>query len=36
MGYASYLVYQQGGFAKQSVPLAIYIVQLALNFLWTP
>ena len=36
MGYASYLVYEQGGFAKQSVPLGIYIAQLLLNFTWTP
>ncbi|KIY99257.1 Translocator protein [Monoraphidium neglectum] len=36
MGYASYLVYEQGGFAKQAVPLGVYIAQLALNFLWTP
>jgi benzodiazapine receptor len=36
MGYASYRVYEQGGFAKQAVPLGIYIAQLALNFIWTP
>lgn len=36
MGYASYLVYEQGGFHKQTVPLSIYIVQLVLNFAWTP
>jgi hypothetical protein len=29
-------VYEQGGFAKQAVPLGVYIAQLALNFLWTP
>jgi tryptophan-rich sensory protein len=36
MGYASYRVYEQGGFPQQAVPLGIYIAQLALNFLWTP
>lgn len=36
MGYASYLVWLQGGFAKQQVPLAIYAAQLVLNFAWTP
>jgi hypothetical protein len=36
MGYASYLVFEQGGFSKQAVPLGIYITQLLLNFLWTP
>jgi tryptophan-rich sensory protein len=36
MGYASYLVYQQGGFQKQSGPLTVYGIQLLLNFLWTP
>lgn len=36
MGYASYRVYEQGGFAKQGAPLGVYIAQLVLNFLWTP
>lgn len=36
MGYASYLVYEQGGFKKQGLPLGLYIAQLALNFAWTP
>ncbi|KAI8467735.1 MAG: translocator protein [Monoraphidium minutum] len=36
MGYASYLVYEQGGFKAQAAPLAIYITQLVLNFAWTP
>jgi tryptophan-rich sensory protein len=36
MGYASYRVYEQGGFPRQAVPLGIYIAQLVLNFLWTP
>lgn len=36
MGYASYAVYEKGGFKAQAVPLGIYIAQLVLNFLWTP
>ncbi|GBF93115.1 translocator [Raphidocelis subcapitata] len=36
MGYASYAVYEKGGFSRQAVPLGIYIAQLVLNFLWTP
>eukprot|EP00878_Enallax_costatus_P008890 GHUV01009293.1.p1 GENE.GHUV01009293.1~~GHUV01009293.1.p1 ORF type:complete len:185 (+),score=23.57 GHUV01009293.1:404-958(+) len=36
MGIASYLVYKQGGWNKQSTPLTVYGIQLLLNFLWTP
>lgn len=36
MGVASYLVWRQGGWASQSVPLTVYAVQLLLNFMWTP
>jgi benzodiazapine receptor len=34
MGLASWLVWAEGGFAKQAVPLALYAVQLALNLAW--
>lgn len=36
MGVASWLVWSQGGFKENSVPLGLYLSQLALNFLWTP
>lgn len=36
MGVASWLVWKEGGFAAQGYPLGAYIIQLALNFLWTP
>lgn len=34
MGLASWLVWAEGGFAKQAVPLTLYIVQLGLNLAW--
>mmetsp|Transcript_17925 Transcript_17925/g.36866 ORF Transcript_17925/g.36866 Transcript_17925/m.36866 type:complete len:163 (-) Transcript_17925:77-565(-) len=36
MGYASYRIFQQGGWEKQSMPLSLYLAQLALNFTWSP
>jgi benzodiazapine receptor len=34
MGLASWLVWAEGGFAKQALPLSLYAVQLALNLAW--
>ncbi|KAL2603184.1 hypothetical protein R1flu_017162 [Riccia fluitans] len=36
MGIASFIVWRQGGFRVQAYPLGIYVLQLALNFAWTP
>lgn len=36
MGVAAWLVWNEGGFAVQGYPLGVYIIQLGLNFLWTP
>lgn len=36
MGVAAWQVWRQGGWARQSRPLGIFLVQLALNALWTP
>jgi tryptophan-rich sensory protein len=34
MGLASWLVWAEGGFPKQALPLTLYAVQLALNLAW--
>jgi tryptophan-rich sensory protein len=36
MGVAAWLVWRQGGFARQRRPLGLFLVQLVLNALWTP
>lgn len=36
MAVAAWLVWQRGGFAAQRRPLALFLVQLALNAAWTP
>lgn len=36
MAMAAWLVWRQGGWQKQRKPLLIFLVQLALNALWTP
>merc|ERR1711994_17920 len=36
MGTAAWLVWKEGGFAKQGLPLGVYALQLTLNFAWTP
>lgn len=36
MAVAAWLVWKRGGFAAQRRPLTIFLVQLALNALWTP
>jgi tryptophan-rich sensory protein len=36
MAVAAWLVWRQGGFAAQRRPLMLFLVQLALNALWTP
>ncbi len=36
MAVAAWLVWRQGGWGKQCKPLLIFLVQLALNALWTP
>jgi translocator protein len=36
MAVAAWLVWRQGGFAVQRLPLTLFIVQLALNAAWTP
>ena len=36
MGVSSYLIYKEGGFAAQSLPLALFGAQLLLNWAWAP
>lgn len=36
MAVAAWLVWRQGGWGKQRRPLLLFLVQLALNALWTP
>ncbi len=36
MGVAAWLVWKRGGFAVQRRPLALFLIQLALNAAWTP
>ncbi|KAL6070564.1 Translocator protein [Balamuthia mandrillaris] len=35
MGYASYLVWRQGGFEQQGLALGAYAAQLGFNFAWS-
>ncbi len=36
MAVAAWMVWRRGGWGKQRKPLLIFVVQLALNALWTP
>ena len=36
MAIAAWMVWKKGGFAEQSKPLTLFLVQLALNALWSP
>jgi tryptophan-rich sensory protein len=36
MAVAAWLIWRRGGWGKQRRPLLLFIVQLALNALWTP
>ena len=36
MGASSYLIWREGGFEEQCLPLAVYGGQLLLNLAWTP
>lgn len=36
MGLSSYLILREGGWAAQSLPLALYGIQLLLNATWSP
>jgi tryptophan-rich sensory protein len=36
MAVAAWLVWREGGFARQRTPLILFVAQLALNAAWTP
>ena len=36
MGVSSYLIWREGGFEEQALPLAVFGGQLLLNFAWSP
>lgn len=36
MGVSSYLIWREGGFQEQALPLALFGTQLALNWAWSP
>lgn len=36
MGVAAWLVWREGGWRRQRLPLTVFLVQLALNFAWSP
>lgn len=36
MGFAAWLVWREGGWRVQSKPLTLFVIQWALNALWTP
>jgi tryptophan-rich sensory protein len=36
MAVAAWMVWRQGGWAREALPLALYVAQLALNAAWTP
>ena len=36
MGASSYLIFREGGFEQQALPLAVYGGQLLLNWAWSP
>src|SRR6185436_17188539 len=36
MAIAAWLIWRQGGWARERSPLTLYCVQLALNAAWTP
>ena len=36
MGVAAWLVWRQGGWRQQRLPLTVFLIQLAVNFAWSP
>jgi tryptophan-rich sensory protein len=36
MGTASWLIWREGGWEQQALPLALYSLQLAFNMAWSP